>query len=260
LTKAKKLKAGILVNSISVDSSDPNAVVQLICGWITFDISIGFTDISLFRASRLKGFYFSAFGNLRSADIIQCDYPKLPPRLEMKPTLLLFAFFLFLVTPGAALGQVTSSVSTRSEEEKVLKAMLEEIRQLRLEMQRANAVSQQLLITLERTRIEQIRVDTLGRSLQTVQRHLIEATETESRIAVELKESEERMAGADSDAKMILESQTKEMKAQLSTLRRQQEEIRSRERQLNAEWQTAQARLNELNAQLDSMIRQVQTP
>lgn len=178
----------------------------------------------------------------------------------MKHRFLLIVCLVFLVCAPAASGQAPTPASSRTEEQQLLKAMLEEIRQLRLELQRANATSQRVLITLERSRIEQTHFDAVGRSLQTVQRQLAEATEAESRLAAELKESEERLSTTDSDAKTILESQIKEMKSRLTTVRREQEEIRNRERELNAELQTSQTKLNELNGQLDAMIRQIPMP
>jgi chromosome segregation ATPase len=169
---------------------------------------------------------------------------------------------VFFIAPQAVSGQTERTAeSPRNEEREILKALLEEVRQLRLELQRTNAFSQRLLVTLERIRLQQTRVDSLTRSLQTVRSQLAEMRDTRTRIEGEIKESEERMSlGSDPDTRSILESQIKEMKNRLTALTREEEQARRREADLNTELDASRARLNDLNNQLDTMMRQLETP
>lgn len=171
------------------------------------------------------------------------------------------AVLIFFITPQAASGQtVRTAESPQSEERQILKDLLEEVRQLRRELQRTNAASQRLLITLERIRLQQTRVDALARSLQTVRSQLDEMRETRTRIEGELKDSEDRRSSVPENDAATLESQIKEMKYRLTALTRQEEQARTRESDLNTDLQTAQTNISDLNKDLDTMMRQLGNP
>lgn len=178
----------------------------------------------------------------------------------MKRILLsLIATSLLFICSQAVVAQSDSISGSRTDEKQILKAVLEEIRQLRLEAQRAHTFSHRLVVTLERVRFEQSRIDSLARSAQTLRRQVEEIQATRARIETEIKESEGRLPSVpDSDTKLVLESQIKEMKTRLNALTREEEQIRNREVELNADLQGSQTKLNDLNSQLDSMMRQLQ--
>lgn len=172
---------------------------------------------------------------------------------------LITVFFIF---PLVVSGQVRKGAeSPPDDDRRILRALLEEVRQLRVELQRANVVSQRLQITLARIRLQESRVDSLTRSLQTVRSHLIEMRETRSRVENEMKESEERMSREpEGDARKLLEFQIKEMRTRLNILAREEEQAGNRETELNVQLQAEQAKLGDLNNQLDNMVRQLETP
>lgn len=81
----------------------------------------------------------------------------------------------------------------KEDDKQVLKALLEEVRQLRLALQRSNAVSHRLQITVERLRLQQARVDSLTRSLDNVRVRVTDLKSARPQI-----ESRRSLAKADS--------------------------------------------------------------
>jgi chromosome segregation ATPase len=169
---------------------------------------------------------------------------------------------IIFIAPAAVSGQVRKAEGpTQSEDGRILQALLDEVRQLRLELRRANAVSQRLQVALARTRLQEARVESLARSLQTSRTRLAEVQETRSRVEGEIKEAEERLGREpNGDPRAMLEFEIKEMRNRLGILAREEEQARGRESSLATELQAEQAKLNDLNNQLDDMMRQLETP
>jgi chromosome segregation ATPase len=176
--------------------------------------------------------------------------------------ILVTAVSFFFIAPLAVSGQVRKAAEApQNEDRQILQALLEEVRQLRLELRRANAVSQRLQVALARIRLQEARVESLTRSLQTARTRLVEVRETQSRVEDEIKEGEERISReTNADRQAMLEFQIKEMRNRLSISAREEEQARNREASLNAELQTEQAKLSDLNNQLDNIMRQLETP
>lgn len=175
---------------------------------------------------------------------------------------LVTAVSLFFINPLTVSGQVRKAAeSPQNEDRQILQALLEEVRELRLELRRANAVSQRLQVALARIRLQETRVEALTRSLQTARTRLVEVQETRSRVEDEIKDAEDRLSRQpDGDPRAMLEFQIKEMRNRLSILAREEEQARNREASLNTELQGEQTKLNELNNQLDSMMRELENP
>lgn len=173
----------------------------------------------------------------------------------------IIAVLILVIIPLEASGQnVRTAESPQGEERQLLKDLLEEVRQLRRELLRTNAASQRLLITLERIRLQQTRLDSLARSLQTVRSQLDEMSETRTRVEAELRDSEDRRSSVPENYAATLESQIKEMKYRLTALTRQEEQAHDRESDLNNELQKAQTNISDLNKDLDTMMKQLGNP
>lgn len=165
----------------------------------------------------------------------------------------------FLIAPLTVSAQVASS--TQDEDRRVLKTLLEEIRTLRLALQRTNVLSQRIQVTLERMRLQQARVDSITRSLQTIRSRLLEMSRTRLQTENDIKNDEEQTPTAPTpDARAGLELQIREAKKRLVLLAREEEEERGRELETSNELQSAQARLSELNKQLDTFMRDLEAP
>ncbi|HLA10583.1 MAG TPA: hypothetical protein VJ023_08300 [Pyrinomonadaceae bacterium] len=150
---------------------------------------------------------------------------------------------------------------SKEDDKQVLKALLDEVRQLRMALQRSNTLNQRLQITLERLRLQQGRVDSLARSLENVRTRITDLKNARPQMEEQIKYAEEVMANAaEPNRRNELEREIKEMKARLASWSRDEEQLREREAELTSELQIEQNRFIELNSQLENMIRQLDGP
>jgi len=149
-----------------------------------------------------------------------------------------------------------------SEDDKqVLKALLDEVRQLRLTLQRSNALNHRLQITVERLRLQQGRVDSITRSLENLRTRLSDLKNARPQMEEQVRDAEELTARAtQQNRREEFEQQIKEMKGRLAALSRDEEQLGEREAALSSELQIEQNKLNELNGQLENMMRQLDGP
>jgi chromosome segregation ATPase len=139
--------------------------------------------------------------------------------------------------------------------------LLDEVRQLRLALQRANVVSHRLQVTLERVRIQQARVDSISRALEGVRSRLADLRAARPQMEEQIKYAED-LAGstAGENRRAELEQQIKEMKGRLGVWAREEEQARAREAELSSESQVEQAKLGDLHNQLENMVRELEAP
>ena len=152
-------------------------------------------------------------------------------------------------------------VEPPQEDRQVLRALLDEMRQLRLALQRANAVNHRLQITVERLRLQQGRVDSIARSLENVRSRMSDLKSSRPQMEEQMKYVEEVLARAtEQNRREQIELELKQMKARVASWSREEEQLREREAALTSELQIEQNKLNELNGQLENMIRQLDGP
>jgi hypothetical protein len=136
-----------------------------------------------------------------------------------------------------------------------MQALVNEVRQLRLAIERSNLSAYQAQVTLERIRWQQPRVDRLNEKLE--------------KVRVEIAELRSRQASAQEDLKYIeneLRKETdpgkrRELEQSLLMIKRQPEglvQLEQQESQLLAQLQPEQARLNELNDRLDAAQKELE--
>ena len=168
----------------------------------------------------------------------------------------------FLIAPPFASGQNTKPVATPQDDDRqVLRALLEEMRQLRLALQRSQLASQRIQVTLERIRLGQARMDSITRALENLRARLAYLKESRPGIEEQLKHAEELLGrAADPDRRAELEEQVKQRKGLLSLWKQEGEQLRTREAELISQLQVEQAKLTDLNDQLEDMVRALGTP
>ena len=151
--------------------------------------------------------------------------------------------------------------SSREEDRQVLKALLEEMRLLRLSLQRANTLNYRVQITLERVRLQQARVDSITRSVESVRARLTDLKNARPQMEEQIKFAEEALGrGTDQNRRAEIELQLREMKTRLAAWSRDEEQLREREASLTSDLQSEQGKLSELQGQLDNMLRQLEAP
>jgi SMC interacting uncharacterized protein involved in chromosome segregation len=147
------------------------------------------------------------------------------------------------------------------QDKHVLIELLQEMRQLRVALQRMQAVSQRTQVTLERIRLQQNRVDSISRTLENLRTHLADIRAARPSIEEDMRDMDELFnRTTDATKRSEIEAQIKETKTRLSAQSREEEQSRQRELELTADLQAGQAKLNDLNSQLDTIIRELEAP
>lgn len=159
-----------------------------------------------------------------------------------------------------AVGQTAQTATSAESDNQTVKALLDEVRQLRLVMQRSSVATYRAQITLERLKLQQTRVDLLLKE-QTEMRNRIGNMDRQMAMlngqAIEL---ERLLAAATtpterSEREMML----KGLRSEIESEKLQLQELREREPQIVTQLQTEQAKLNELNDSLDRLERELES-
>jgi hypothetical protein len=153
----------------------------------------------------------------------------------------------------------TSAIETNTKDEVVLlRTLVDEVRQLRLTLQRTVLSAHRFQIVFERQRFQQGRVDAVARELQTLSLQLDNAKFARTQFVERAKQAQEQL-DLEPDLKRhnMLEQQLKEFKLILSTQSQQDERHRERETLLNTQLQVEQLKLDDLTNQLDNLEREL---
>ena len=166
------------------------------------------------------------------------------------------------VAPIRTLAQTNKpSESAKRDSEETLKQLLTEVRELRLAVQRATVSNTRFQMLIERVRIQQAHVDALSRQLENIHSQVAEMKALKPQMEQQIKEAEDLLDRTpDPNAHANLESRIKEVKSNLVRLAQEDERLRNRETSLDTELQAGQAKLNELNGQLDSLMSELKGP
>jgi len=136
-----------------------------------------------------------------------------------------------------------------------MQALVSEVRQLRLAVERSNLSAYQAQVTLERLRWQQPRVDRLNEKLEKVRAELGLIRSRQARASEELRYIENELKKETDPHKRRELEQTQQMVKQYpEDLAHWQEQ----EAQLLAQLQPEQARLNELNERLDAWQKELE--
>jgi len=157
--------------------------------------------------------------------------------------------------------QTNKPESAKGESDQTLKQLLTEVRELRLAVQRATVSNTRFQMLIERVRVQQAHVDALSRQLENVHSQVAEMKAAKPQMEQQIKDAEDLLdRTSDPNAHAELESRIKGGKANLSRLAQEDERLRNREAALETELQAGQAKLNELNGQLDSLMSELKGP
>jgi chromosome segregation ATPase len=180
---------------------------------------------------------------------------------------LTLAFGLCLVTfccasPTSAQAQSNKPAeSTQGDRDQTLKQLLTEVRELRLTVQRATVSSTRFQMLIERVRVQQAHVDALSRQLENIHSQVAEMKAEKPRMEQQIKDAEDLLDRTpDPAAHTELESRIKGGKANLVRFAQEDERLRNREAAVDTELQAAQAKLNEINGQLDALMSELKVP
>ena len=151
--------------------------------------------------------------------------------------------------------------SAQGDRDQTLKQLLSEVRELRLAVQRATVSNTRFRMLIERVRVQQAHADALSRQLESVRSQVAEFKATKPQMEQQIKDAEDLLDRTpDPSAHADLESRIKDGKANLVRLAQEDERLRNRETALDTELQGAQAKLNELNGQMDALMSELKGP
>ena len=158
---------------------------------------------------------------------------------------------LTLIVPVVGLGQQTTPDESAS-----LKTLVEEVRRLRIAVEQATSLMPRVQLSLQRTQLQQDRVDRLSKQLSDLraqmagaQSRLVERTNT-------LKVSENQLSGEmDPNRRKNLETMMEMLRAESQEANTQLQRRQAEEVQLSSQLQAEQAKLMELTDQLTGLDR-----
>jgi len=155
--------------------------------------------------------------------------------------------------PKALTAPVNQSLP--DDNEQPMRALVNEVRQLRIAIQRSNFSNYHAQVTLERLRMQQPRVDRLSEELMKVRAEISEIRSRQARLPEDLRRIEnELLKETDPAKRRELEQAQQMLKGYPEELARWQEQ----EVQLIARLQPEQAKLNELNESLDALQKELE--
>jgi len=157
--------------------------------------------------------------------------------------------------PVFALGQQTGTADT-TPDRATLQALLTEVRQLRLALERSTSVVPRIQLAFQRLQLQQDRVDRLSKQLQDYHN---QTAGRKAHLVANLKQLEVRISQEqDPTRRKALELEMKALTSELEqqSLREQQEQ--AQEIQFSGQLQTEQAKLSELSDQLNELDKKLQ--
>ena len=166
------------------------------------------------------------------------------------------------VPPTRTLAQTRKPAEVAPEDhDQTLQQLLKEVHELRLAVQRAAVINTRFQMLIERVRIQQAHVDALSRRLEDLRSQAANLRTEKSQTEQQVKFNEELLDRTpDPERHADLESRIKAGKGTLGRLVQETEQVRDRDASSNLELQTAQAKLEELNGQLDALLNELKGP
>ena len=148
----------------------------------------------------------------------------------------------------------------QGESAQTMQALLNEVRQLRLAIQRSTLSAHNAQAIIERMRSQQQLVDRLTDRLRETRDRVANVKLGQIDLQGELKRSEGRLSRDNRQADPVEEENQEIVKTRLGFLAQEEARMREQESQIVAQLPIEQARLAELNDRLDALQRELETP
>jgi chromosome segregation ATPase len=151
--------------------------------------------------------------------------------------------------------------SSQPDTTQVLRELLEELRHLRRIVEHNNLYTFRAQFLFQRLRLQQERFDLISRRVEEAHNELTAIKAEEQRLLDNVKSLEEQMKQESDRIEYVrLESVYKGAKTSLEDQSVMREEQSKRENELYQQQQEDRSKLDALNAQLDSLERQIEAP
>jgi len=175
--------------------------------------------------------------------------------------LLFLTTLVFTSFGGPQTATNNNAKTVQGENEPTMQALLNEVRQLRLAIQRSNLSAYQAQLIIERMRSQRQHVDRLTERLRDTRERIANGKIPQAEFQHELKRIEGRLSQErEAERRQDMEEQQDMFKTRLAALAKEETRLQEVESQLAAQLQIEQARLAELDDQLDSLRRELEIP
>ena len=178
---------------------------------------------------------------------------------------------LFLATPvftsfgGPQTVSDNKAKEAQGESEQTMQALVNEVRQLRLAIQRSNLSAHHSQVVIERMRSQQQTVDRVADRLRWAREEAsrfrmympMQQAEIQNRVKLIEGDLSENLSA---NARRAKEGELEITKQRLGMMGQEETRLRENESQLAAQLQIEQAKLAELNDQLDALQRELEIP
>jgi hypothetical protein len=166
---------------------------------------------------------------------------------------------LLLLVLGCSLMCPTPFCQSSPADSRTLQAILEEIRNLRQDLQNATVTTRRTEIFLYHMQTQETVVARAFQRVAEAQSKLGEVQSNRNKLLANIKQDEEVLgATQDSNARKELEDVIASYKAKLEASGNEEQEIRARESEFAEQLRLEQAKLNELQGQLDRLDKSLQ--
>jgi|SRR5579884_1498543 len=165
---------------------------------------------------------------------------------------------LLLLMPLSLNAQQIMSVPA---DPRVLEQLVNEVRQLRLAIERTNSISSRLQITLELIQLQQNQVNRISSQLESLRNQIVKSETDQSQASSNLTNLESRMEQEQNpNTQKMLQSEQKYLKSVLEQKSQIVQDERTREGELASSLKIEQAKLGELQGRLDSLQKLIEPP
>ncbi len=168
----------------------------------------------------------------------------------------LFLLLCLLLTSSAVFGQ------TSSTDAQTLQALLAEVRQLRQDLRTATATSQRVQILLQRVQGQEAAVARASQRLDDARAKLAETQANRRRQATFLKQNEDFASNSENPpaARKEVQDVIPRQKLELERLGEEEQQRQSRETEAEEQLRLGQAKLGDLQDQLDRLDKSLENP
>ena len=166
---------------------------------------------------------------------------------------------------GASVGKPQTTTNSpaqnaQGENAQTMQALMNEVRQLRLAIQRSTLSAHHAQAIIERMRSQQQQVDRLTDRLRETRDRIANVKLGQIDLQGELKRSEGRLRRNNTQSEPVEDENQEIVKTRLRFLEQEEARMREQESQIVAQLPIEQARLAELNDRLDALQRELETP
>lgn len=154
-----------------------------------------------------------------------------------------------------------SSARAQSSSDGTMQALLTEVRQLRVALERSMVLAPRIQVTLQRMQLQQDAVSRAAREVEDVRHQLAKSAAEEASVPAQIRDLEaSALREQDPERRKAMENEVKAMKFLMEGRQAGDSQLRARESDIAGRLQAEQAKLDELNERLNSLERMLEAP